>query len=212
MLVLKKTKLGETDLIVTLLDASGLQKRAVAKGARRPGSFWAARLELYMVVEAQCSTGRSLDIITDARVEHTNAGCRADLEHSAAAACPIELVERATSEGSSEPLLFTMTCAALEHIGGAQGNAPALISLACVLKLCTALGVRPDAEELLGVEAQTATWVERLLGARFAELESYTGAEYLPVLQMLSGFCQRWLREHLELKLKSLEFLQTLLG
>ena len=43
VLVLDKTKLKETDLILTLLDERGRQVRAVAKGARKPGGRLAAR-------------------------------------------------------------------------------------------------------------------------------------------------------------------------
>ena len=44
-IVLRKTKLGESDLIVTLLAQDGSQARAVAKGARKPARPFAARLE-----------------------------------------------------------------------------------------------------------------------------------------------------------------------
>ena len=42
-IVLRKTKLAETDLIVTLLADDGTQRRAVAKGARKPSSTFASR-------------------------------------------------------------------------------------------------------------------------------------------------------------------------
>ena len=45
--VLDRTKLGETDLILTLLADDGRQLRAVAKGARKPGGRLAARMELF---------------------------------------------------------------------------------------------------------------------------------------------------------------------
>lgn len=210
-LVLKKTKLGETDLIVTLLDEGGVQRRAVAKGARKPGSFLAARLELYMLVEAQFSQGRSLDIVTDARILEAHIACRSDIEHSAAAAVPIELIEKATTHHNAEPLLYNMSLAALEQIGKSQEAAPAMISLACVLKLCAALGVRPDAREFLGANEKLAQWVDTLLAARFADLVAYEGSEYVSVERDLASFCKRWLAEHLELKLKSLDFLEGLL-
>ena len=38
VVVLRKTKLGESDLILTLLSSDGSQIRAVAKGARKPKS------------------------------------------------------------------------------------------------------------------------------------------------------------------------------
>ena len=210
-LVLKKTKLGETDLIITLLDEEGVQRRAVAKGARKPGSFFATRLELYMLVEAQLSSGRSLDIVTDVRILEANTVCRSSVEYSAACAVPVELVERATAHHNAEPLLFAMTLAALQQIGEAANAAPVMISLACVLKLCAALGVRPDPEELTGEDDALATWIETLLQARFADLLVCSDAEYLPIQQKLIPFCARWTEEHLEIKLKSLSFLSSLL-
>lgn len=209
--MLKKTKLGETDLIITFLDEEGVQRRAVAKGARKPSSFLAARLELYMLVDAQFSSGRSLDIVTDARIVETHASCRSDIEHSAAAAAPVELVEKATAQHNAEPLLFAMTCTALQHIGSAQGAAPAMISLACVLKVCAALGVRPDSKELLGVSDVLAKWIEMLLNARFIELVEFRSDEYFSVVRDMTVFCKQWLSNHLDLKLKSLVFLESLL-
>lgn len=42
-IVLKHTKLGETDVIVTMLGGDGRQIRAVAKGLRKPGNpHWGA--------------------------------------------------------------------------------------------------------------------------------------------------------------------------
>ena len=54
-LVLRKTKLGETDLVLTLLAEDGSQMRAVAKGARKPANAFSARLELYSVVDVLLS-------------------------------------------------------------------------------------------------------------------------------------------------------------
>ena len=54
-IVLRKTKLGESDLVVTLLAEDGSQVRAVAKGARKPSSPFAARLELYSVGRRCCA-------------------------------------------------------------------------------------------------------------------------------------------------------------
>lgn len=211
-LVLKKTKLGETDLVITFLDESGLQRRAVAKGARKPGSFMAVRLELYTLVEVQLAEGRTLDIVTDARILKSNGNCRNSVERSAAAAAPVELVERATSQHNAEPLLFAMTLAALEQIGESEGNAPYMIALACVLKLCAALGVRPDGEQIGSFSQELVEWVETLLQARFSNLAGYRGREYLPVERQLLAFCKRWTEEFLDIRLKSLGFLESMLS
>ena len=57
-IVLDKTKLKETDLILTLVGESGRQIRAVAKGARKPGSRLAARCELCCEVDVLLAHGR----------------------------------------------------------------------------------------------------------------------------------------------------------
>lgn len=67
-IVLRKTKLGEGDLVVTLLSEDGSQLRAVAKGARKSTSPFASRLELYSVADALLARGRSLDIVKEARL------------------------------------------------------------------------------------------------------------------------------------------------
>ena len=70
-LVLRKTKLGETDLILTLLAADGRQVRAVAKGARKSRSRLGARVEPFSILD--------LLLHTEQRGRH-RAGGRLDLE------------------------------------------------------------------------------------------------------------------------------------
>ena len=64
--VLRTHKLGEADRIVTMLSRGHGKIRAVAKGVRRTGSRFGARLEPFMVVDVQCYVGRSLDIVQQA--------------------------------------------------------------------------------------------------------------------------------------------------
>lgn len=66
VIVLDKTKLKETDLILTLLARDGREIRAVAKGARKPGSRLAARCELFCTVDLLLAKGRSLDVVSQA--------------------------------------------------------------------------------------------------------------------------------------------------
>ena len=70
-LVLRRTKLGETDVIVTLLAEDGSQVKAVAKGARKPTSSFASRLELYSVAKILVAEGKNLDIVKEVRLLET---------------------------------------------------------------------------------------------------------------------------------------------
>jgi DNA repair protein RecO (recombination protein O) len=64
--VLRTHKLGEADRILTMLSREHGKIRAVAKGVRRTGSKFGARLEPMMVADLQLYEGRSLDIVQQA--------------------------------------------------------------------------------------------------------------------------------------------------
>src|SRR5436853_3702761 len=64
--VLRTQKLGEADRIVTLLTRRHGRVRAVAKGVRRTGSRFGARVEPFMQVDLQLHEGRTLDTVTQA--------------------------------------------------------------------------------------------------------------------------------------------------
>lgn len=63
-IVLRTHKLGEADRIVTLLTRTHGKVRAVGKGVRRTSSRFGSRLEPFMHVDLQLSTGRTLDIVS----------------------------------------------------------------------------------------------------------------------------------------------------
>ena len=97
VIVVRKTKLGESDLILTLLAEDGSQLRAVAKGARKPKSSFASRLELFSVADVLCARA-VLSVECHARLVEGNAALRG-VRHTSAAAPIAELVERTTQAG-----------------------------------------------------------------------------------------------------------------
>ena len=76
--VLRTIKLGEADRIVTFLTQGHGKVRAVAKGVRKSGSRFGARLEPTSHVAIQCYRGRELDVVT--QVETIDANRRASGE------------------------------------------------------------------------------------------------------------------------------------
>lgn len=65
-IVLRTTKLGEADRIITLCTKDHGKMRAVAKGVRRTKSRFGARLEPFMRVDMLLSEGRTFDTISQA--------------------------------------------------------------------------------------------------------------------------------------------------
>jgi DNA repair protein RecO (recombination protein O) len=144
ILVLKKTKLGETDLIITGFSDEGRQVRAVAKGARKPGSKLGAHLELYEVAQVLLHKGRNLDVVTEAQSVLRNDSCRSDVAHSAGAAVIVELIDKVSSDSEADRRLFPLACEALRCIGAVPDEGIALIAAAAVLKIAAQSGFRPS--------------------------------------------------------------------
>jgi DNA repair protein RecO len=144
VIVCKKTKLAETDLIITGFSEQGRQVRAVAKGARKPGSRLGAHLELYAVVRLLLHKGRSLDTVVEAQSVASNASCRADVLHSAGAAVIVELLDKVSADAADDPRLFAMTVAALASVGAVEEPGVMLVCAAAILKLSAQIGLRPS--------------------------------------------------------------------
>jgi DNA repair protein RecO len=158
VIVCKKTKLAETDLIITGFSEQGRQVRAVAKGARKPGSRLGAHLELYAVVRLLLHKGRSLDTVVEAQSVASNASCRADVLHSAGAAVIVELLDKVSADAADDPRLFAMTAAALDSVGAVGESGVMLVCAAAILKLSAQIGLRPSLQHCVACgQAMLAT-------------------------------------------------------
>ncbi|HBT95628.1 MAG TPA: DNA repair protein RecO [Coriobacteriia bacterium] len=147
LIVLKKTKLGETDLIINGFSEQGFQIRAVAKGARKPGSKLGVHLELYSQTRVLVSKGRSLGIITEAQTVRSNESCRSDVLHSAGAAAIVELLDKISADSVADARLFALVCEALRSIGDVSDGSVRMITAAALLKIASQSGVRPSLKE-----------------------------------------------------------------
>jgi DNA repair protein RecO (recombination protein O) len=141
-LVVGHTKLGESDLILTLLAEDGSQYRAVAKGARKPSSVFASRLELYSVATLLLAKGKTLDIVKEARLLNAHENLRIDFVRSACAAPIAELLSKATLQDQPTLRLFDLAESALTSLE-ASHTKPEIICLATLLKALAFLGFKP---------------------------------------------------------------------
>lgn len=189
-LVLRRTKLGEADLILTMLDSSGRIVRAVAKGARKPKSRLAGVCGLFVANDFLLHQGKNLDVVGEARTvfraPHVVQEYRATLAASAVA----EFVLRTHWAGQEERRLYEMTRTALEVLDGCaaspertpddRDDAIDAVALAYLIKGLAMLGYRPTTDgcaecgtplALCGPEgspATTACWSPDIAGIRCA--------------------------------------------
>ncbi len=143
IIVLRKTKLGESDLILSMLTEDGSQIRAVAKGARKPQNSFSARLDLYCIAEVLNAYGKNLDIVKEAKLIEGNEALRGDIERTCAAACLAELIERVSQTGLPVPRFFDFTCAALDTLKRSRLDQIPLLTASCLLKVFAFAGLRP---------------------------------------------------------------------
>lgn len=147
-MVLKRTKLGETDSILTLLTDKGTLQQAVAKGARKPGSKFGGRAEPLTVIEALVAKGKSLDIITDVKTVETHALVRNDYDSMMCASVVLEFLFRSVQEGMTEQRLYQMTLTWLDVCADVlktkdKSNLQLLLS-AFLIKAISIIGFRPE--------------------------------------------------------------------
>jgi DNA repair protein RecO (recombination protein O) len=127
--VLRTHPLGEADRIVTLLTRRHGRIRAVAKGVRRTGSRFGARLEPGSVVDAQLWVGRSLDVVREVvSVAAYGPRIAADWASHSCAQVVMETAERLTSEEREPALrLYGLTVGALAALAGGTHAAPRIL-------------------------------------------------------------------------------------
>lgn len=149
-IVLRKTKLGETDLILTLLAADGRQVRAVAKGARKPGSRLGARVEPFTVLDLLLHTGRNLDIVAEAETLAMHDGLRSDYDRLMSASVVADVLDKISVEGQAEPQLYEMALVTLDVMETAAVEQLDLLVLAFLLKALAMHGYRPSLDSCAG--------------------------------------------------------------
>ena len=138
--VLRSIKLGETDRIVTMLTRANGKVRAVAKGVRKPGSRFGARLEPTSHIAFQCYRGRELDIVTQVETIDANRALREHygcLTHSISM---LEAVDQVALEREPNHALYRMLESALRTL--AREPSP-IVSAAFFWKLLSLEGFHP---------------------------------------------------------------------
>ncbi len=113
-IVIRRVNLGEADRLVTLFCRDHGKVSAAAKGARKPKSRFAGRLELFSHVRMLLAVGRTLDVVSQVEVVDAFAGLRTDLDRLGHASFAAELVDRATADRESAPEIFKSLRTALE--------------------------------------------------------------------------------------------------
>lgn len=138
--VLRTYRLGEADRIVVVLTAEHGKVRTVAKGVRKTGSKFGARLEPMSHVRLLLYRGRELDVVSQAESVETLAPMLATLDRASQGLAALEAVDHLTVEREPNRRLYEMLVGVLRTV--AERPSPMVIP-AFYWKLLAAEGFRP---------------------------------------------------------------------
>lgn len=144
-IVLKRSRLGEADHIITLYTPHRGKLRAIAKGVRRPQSKMGGHLELLTYSTILLAQGQNLDIITQSQTLESFLALRKDLWYTSCALYAIELVDRFTPEGMENYPLFQLLLNTLR--GLCQTHDGELTLRYFELHLLDCLGYKPQLQQ-----------------------------------------------------------------
>lgn len=141
-IIIKRTKLGEADRILTLYTPDLGKLKAVAKGTRRPKSKLGGHVELLTHSLLMLARGRNLDIITQAQTINSFSPLKDDLERISRGLYVSELVDSFTAERIENRRLFNLLLETLHQLSQAKNGELALRYFE--LHLLDHLGYRPQ--------------------------------------------------------------------
>src|SRR5919107_834660 len=125
--VLRSTKLGEADKIVTVMTQGSGKVRGVAKGIRKTTSRFGGRLEPFTHVSLMLYRGRgSLDTITQAEIIAPHRAIRDDLALFAAGETMLEAVDRVAEEHERNVRVFMLLLSGIRALDTAPTDAAAV--------------------------------------------------------------------------------------
>jgi DNA repair protein RecO (recombination protein O) len=235
--VLRKLDYGEADRIFTLLTRTHGKVGAIAKGVRRPESKLGPSLELYGHIDVLLAKGRGeLDVV--AQVQRVQ-GYRieGDLDRMSHAALIAELAERVCEDRHPVEGVYELTVMALEEL--ARETDPQRASAYFLMAALDLLGYAPQLAACVSCEkplaAKPAAFsayaggflcdscampamplvpvaaikVLRLMAA--GDLDTYRRLKLdAALMSSIEGVLTTQLEHHLDRRLKSLQFLNTM--
>ena len=146
-LVLRTRPLTDTSLIVHWLTPEFGRLATVAKGARRPKSPFAGKLDLFYLADFSFQRSRRSELhqLREVSLRETHAAIRKELEHLQQASNCAALIEQTTEMETPLPEIFSLMTGFLKHLPKHPPQPQTLFAFE--VKLLSELGLQPDFEK-----------------------------------------------------------------
>ena len=122
--LIRRSQLTETSLIVHWCTHENGIVKAVAKGARRPKSAFAGKLDLFYLCELEIHPARSgdLHILKDLTIERPRLGLRRNYLQTLAASYFVKLIDLVVEDGTPLPELADLLDRGLDYLDGHEAD------------------------------------------------------------------------------------------
>jgi len=144
-IIIKKTKLGEADSIITFYTPHLGKIQGFAKSVRKPRSKLAGHLELLTYSLVSLARGRNLDTVTGSQTINSFLPLKSDLWLTSCALYAIELINQFTADHIENQPLFQLLLETLERL--CQTDDKELVLRYFELHLLERVGYRPQLRE-----------------------------------------------------------------
>ena len=144
-IIIKKTKHGEADRILTLLTLDLGKIHAVAKGVRRPKSKLSGHLELLTYTNVSFARGHNLDTIIGSQTINAFLPLKNDLDLISYGLYIAELTDQFTAEHMENADIFRLLVATLERL--CQTNNKEITLRYFEMQLLNTTGYRPELQQ-----------------------------------------------------------------
>ena len=216
--VLRTSKLGEADRIITILTRGHGKIRAVAKGVRRTKSRFGARLEPFMRVDVLIAEGRSLDVVSQAEaVAAYGAPIAADYAAYEAANVIVETIDKiASTEHEQLPNQYRLLIGALNALAK-QSHAPQAIGDSYVMRALALAGWTPRLGTCVvcgKAEADHTTDARRIAPFVLNQFDALIRGDWsvldaAPVERVVQELVEDWGEYYLERPIRSLRLIDS---
>jgi DNA repair protein RecO (recombination protein O) len=151
-IVLKHSDFGEADRLLTLYSREQGKLRALAKGARKPGSRKGGHLEPFSQVRLLLGKGRELAVVSQAEAVETNSKLTENLEALGYASYVVELLDRFSGDHDENAALYRLLRDTLKRLS--TGEDLQLAVRYYEVRLLDQVGFRPELQNCLNCKKQ----------------------------------------------------------
>lgn len=140
-IIINRLNLGESDRILTLFSPEQGKIRAICKGSRKTKSKYGGHTELFSLVDFVITTGKNLDIVTDASLCQNFLNDKPDMEKIKTAYYFAEIIGKLIPDSIPNKEIFDILYYCLNKINLIDEK---ILQLVFVAKLLKILGIYPE--------------------------------------------------------------------